>query len=258
MTIKILKKGKKMSFIKSVAIISVAASIAFAAPNTTFNKNVENIIKEKMGTDVKVVSSKEMGGQKGVKFVIIEMKEGQRVPMFTSIDGNVIIGFSNLFLTNDKASEESLKKSMDELQEANNKAKEAGVLKLFKTIPETSVLTLKGGSKKTLMVVTDPECPYCRKELEGIREKLKEATLKLVFAPVHDKSAFIKAQLILDEAKNAKNSEEVIAILNKYFDEKYQLTDEQKKVDPKAIEESAKTIFSSGLIRGVPYIQEIK
>ncbi|MCW1359942.1 thioredoxin fold domain-containing protein [Campylobacter sp. CCS1377] len=83
---------------------------------------------------------------------------------------------------------------------------------------ETMLISLGDKTKPSMYVFSDPECPYCRKHLKSIKQTLKDYQVHLILTPVHDKSAFEKAALIYKEIKGAKNDEEKIAILNKYFD----------------------------------------
>lgn len=249
-----------MRITQKIGAISLLAATLMAADTKTtlFEKNIQDLIKTKMNVDVKVISIKDLPDLKDLKVVTIETPQKQRFPLFVNKNGTTIIGFSNIFLTKDTKSEELIVQTTQELQKFNESAREAQIAELFKSFSNEDFIKLDSKKDKTLIIVTDPECPYCRAELKRIHEKLKEANIKLIFAPVHDKSAFIKAELIMQQAKNAKSNDEIIAILNKYFDEKYQLSEEEKKIEPKRIQENTNKIFSTGLIRGVPFIFEEK
>ncbi len=237
---------------KALVISTVATTLLMAGK---FETNLESLLKEKTKMEVKVVEKKGLEDIKGLNIVIIESTQNaQRFPIFANEDGTSVIGFSNLYFTKNSKSEESVKSMIDKIQAYNEKSKEGDLIKLFDSIPDEGYVDFKGGGDKVTVVVTDPECPYCRRELDSIEDKLKETSLRLVIAPVHGKSAFIKGQLIYDETKKAKSNKEKIEIFRKYFDKDYKLTDEQNKIDPKIVNENAQKIFSSGLVKGVPFL----
>jgi thiol:disulfide interchange protein DsbC len=105
--------------------------------------------------------------------------------------------------------------------------------------------------KETLVVFTDPECPFCNKEVQKIEQRLETYNLKLIFTPVHDRSSLEKSVLILKQASNLKDTKEQVKIIQKYFN---------GDVDAKVSDEEVQNIqnliskyFSAG-IKGVPFI----
>ena len=92
----------------------------------------------------------------------------------------------------------------------------------------------------------------------NIEARLKEANLKLIFAPVHEQDAFIKAQLALNETKTAKDNKTKIAILRKYFQDNVKLSAKEQKTDITQVKFTTEKIFGSGLIHGVPFIFDVE
>lgn len=111
-------------------------------------------------------------------------------------------------------------------------------------------------NKETLVVFSDPECPYCRSELGQIENRLKEVNIKLILTPVHDRTSLEKSYLIYQEAANAKTDEEKIAILRKYFDENLKTPETKVSDEAVAQMEELRRKYLSGGIKGVPYIVE--
>lgn len=119
---------------------------------------------------------------------------------------------------------------------------------------EQDYILLKSENAKSLMTIfIDPECPYCRVELSHFEEYLKTNDIKLIFTPVHGKSAFQKVVLMFEELKENMTNKQKISVLKKYFDVKYgvSVTPSENKVI-KAIKTKDKYI-NSGL-KGVPYM----
>jgi len=107
--------------------------------------------------------------------------------------------------------------------------------------------------KETLVVFTDPECPYCRQELDKIEERLTTNNIKLIFTPVHERSSLEKSVLIYNEVAKAKNDAEKIKIVRKYYDENVKYDQKVSDVEIKRIEDLKLKYFGAG-IKGVPFM----
>lgn len=236
--------------IASLVCVFGFANFTFA----DFEKNFINAIKSSTEIDVKIEVKKPLKSLEGQFFVIASTKNGEIFPVIVGGDGRYFVGLSSVMHFDDSDS----KMITDEIYKAGAKYETQKAKKLnalFKTFKASDFVVLESNKKlPTKIVITDPDCPYCRKELENIEKVLKEANVKLIFAPVHDEKAFIKAQLILNETAKLKNTDikEKIAILRKYYAD-ITLNEKQLKTDFKRIKEVTTTIFNSGLVRGVPY-----
>jgi len=189
---------------------------------------------------VTITSRMEIREIKGMDYVSIQLSDSsrtQKVSVFTQ--GDLI--FPDVISINsgsikDKLDKQKLIKELSKLIKAEK--------------PENIVALGNDPKKETLIVFTDPECPFCGKEVEKIEETLKSRNLKLIFTPVHDKSSLEKSVIIQKQTAVAKTLDEKVKIIKKYFngevDEK--VTDEEVAV----IEKNRKKYFSAGL-KGVPF-----
>jgi len=244
---------------KTLIAISAAMILSITANADAFEDSLSEIMTKNVGMEIKVVEKTELSNWSGVFFTIIESKtNGQRFPLFASKDGKSVIGYSNLMITPSKEDETKIGNMLNAAKEYNEKSKDGAIKELFAKLDKDSFIALGDPKKPSIIVVSDPECPYCRKELANINERLKEKSIKLVLAPVHDKSAFVKSELIYKEAAKAKDDAAKIKILNKYFDEKAKVDAKDMSMATPITDKNKETIFSSGLIRGVPFIFEEK
>ena len=140
-----------------------------------------------------------------------------------------------------------------------NAAKSLG--KLIKTMPKNSIISIGNDkNKETKYLFTDPDCPYCRQDLELIENKLKNSNLKIILSPVssHGIAAIKKSIAILNETKNLNDDTSKIKILRSYFssDAKIPQNISDKKVDE--YKAQVDKIFDTGAVRGVPAIFNAK
>ncbi|MCR8696516.1 MULTISPECIES: thiol peroxidase [Campylobacter] len=133
--------------------------------------------------------------------------------------------------------------------------------KVIKSLPKDSIITLGNDKDKEVKYLfTDPDCPYCRQDLELIENKLKNSNLKVILAPVasHGIPAIKKSIAILDEVKDAKDDASKIAILRKYFlpDAKEPQNISDKRVSQ--FKSQVDKIYATGAVRGVPTLIDEK
>ncbi|MGP1579453.1 MAG: hypothetical protein ACTTH5_00285 [Wolinella sp.] len=242
-------------------IILTSALFLSTSALASMESNLAALLQSRAGMPIKIVKVYELESFKGVKFVSIEgVANAQRYPIFASNDGKSVIGYSNLFFTDNEKDNATIQNALKEIQNHNESAKDKKLNEIFSQIPENHYITLQSTGKnisKTTIVVTDPECPYCRNELKHIEEKLKETNIKILLAPVHERSAFIKSQIAMDKIARVKSDKERISILREVYAESYKISQKERDMKTPLIDENAEKIYGSGLIRGVPFIFEM-
>ncbi len=222
----------------TIISVLIMASALFGATNEEIIANFKARIQIP-NIQVKVVARKKVS--KTLDFVTIFLTNGkssQKVSVFTSgeyIYPEVIDVKSGINLK-DKMKRESTNKN---------------IAKIYKNEISDNIIKLGNDPrKKTLVIFSDPECPFCKRELASIEDQLKHNNIKMIFTPVHERSSLAKSFLIYKYAKKAKNDKEKIKILRKYFSQ-----DVDEKVsdeDVKRIEKLRTKYFQAG-INGTPY-----
>ena len=159
----------KHKLILIMAVIIGYSSLAFA----NFEKNFKKSIKEKVDIDVEIQLKKPLRSFDGQYFVIGRTANGNIFPVIVSTDGKHFVGLSSVM----NFSKEDSKMIMDEINKAGEekmKSDREALLKLFAEFKDYDFIALEGKTKNlpTKIVVTDPDCPYCRKHLEEIEKDL--------------------------------------------------------------------------------------
>lgn len=223
------------------------------------NKNLEDAIKSTTGFNVKVVNMTKLKSLSDVYVAILQDEQKQAFPLFTTKDGKSFWALTQFYKFSNEEDNNLIISKIAEIEKINNAPKNEAIEEMLNSFSKEDFVMLSSKTKtdKLLTIVTDPDCPYCKEELKRLKSHLDTSNVRLVFAVVHDKKAFVKAQLILNETKNidAKDTDKIIAVVEKYY-KNINLTDKQMKTDIKNVEKTTNSLFSSGLIRGVPYIHE--
>ncbi len=193
---------------------------------------------------VEVVERHSVEGVAGMDFVTLNLSDGtraQKLSIFTKDD----LIFPDVI---------SIKQggSIKEMMEMAELQKKMSVL--YKKEDKKNILSIGNDAKKeTIVIFTDPECPYCRQELDGIEERLKTNNIKIIFTPVHERSSLEKSVLIYNEAAKAKNDAEKIKIMHKYYDENVKYDQKISDAEVARIDELKLKYFGAG-VKGVPFI----
>lgn len=204
---------------------------------------------------------------------IIEIeKTKQRFPIYSSKDGTFIFPFTPQVMMKEPKNFEVVVNKLQEVDEYNapiiekmkaeqEELKQGGERETFKklyniikdNLGEEQLLTLsENNNAEEKIIVIDPECPWCKKKLEDLTPIINDTNIKLIFAPVHKKSSWIKSELIIQQWKNLSTPEEKLELLKKYFSN-YKITDEERNIDTTQIEKNIQVIFKTGIVTGVPF-----
>jgi len=188
---------------------------------------------------IKVISRKNVDDNLDyVTIFLTDGKEAQKVSVFTSgkyIYPDAIDVKSGISLK-DKIKREAINKN---------------IAKIYKKEDPKNIISLgHDANKSTMVIFSDPECPFCRKDLANIEKTLKKYNVKMIFTPVHEKSALAKSYLIYRDIANAKNDTQKITIIRKYFNS--DLDEKVSNVNIKKIDLLRKKYFNAG-INCTPY-----
>ncbi len=225
---------------KIILTIAILSSTLFAANDGEIIAYFKTQIPVP-NVDIKIDSRIQIDGFEGMDYVTLHISDGTRVQKMSVFTKGDLI-FPDVISIKDGG---SIKETLD------NKKLISSLAKLYKEESAENILMIGNDPKKeTLVKFTDPECPFCAKEIANIEEKLKTHNLKLIFTPVHDRSSLEKSVLIYKQVNQVENIEEKIKIVKKYFagDVDAKVTDDEVK----KIEELRRKYFHAGL-KGVPF-----
>jgi len=229
---------------KLILSISILSTSVFAATDAQIISYFQSQIPVPT-VKVNVISRISIADIKGMEYISISLSDGsrtQKVSVFTK--GDLI--FPDVI----DVKSGSIKNKLDKQKLIKKLAD------IYKKEDKANIVILGNDPKKeTLVKFTDPECPFCRKEVAQLEEKLKKYNLKYIFTPVHDRSSLEKSSIIYKQTSNAKTLEEKIKIIKKYYN-----GDVDTKVsdaEVAGIEKVRKKYFAAGL-KGVPFYVEEK
>jgi thiol:disulfide interchange protein DsbC len=241
-----------------ISLLATCLASTLWATDSANNTLVESLSTITKGAPVRVVERIPIEGFDAMDLVLVEdVRRGELFPVYSSKDGKYFIGFSPLYNFGEKGNS-VVDLKIKTLSAKNAAAKKGKAKEVLLSLSPDSFIELKSiaPDAKTMIVATDPECPYCAKELERIEQRLLTHNIRLVFTPVKGKNAIIKSALIMRDFKTATTTEEQIAVLRKYFGG-YELTEQDRAIDSSFVEENSRKVFSSGAVQGVPFMVEL-
>ncbi|ETD27642.1 hypothetical protein [Helicobacter canis] len=225
--------------------------------NALDSKQLESTLKAQ-GLSAKVALTQDSSLQ-GFSFVVVE-QGGFWIPLLANDSGRVVLGISpNLIFTTDKKFEAKLSTLLQKVSANNKQIADKGVLKVFKQHTNSTITIANEAAKYKTYIVLDPNCPYCRDEVEKLEEYAKDSTLEIMVVGIIQQSSINKAAAFAKLIQNAKTKEEQISVLKRVFD---------KSFDPSSVRFAKETeqggisaaLVAMGLelqkagLQGVPYI----
>ena len=241
-------------------IYVLAACAAFVlganANEAEFVKNLKQSLNDK---NAQLISIDKLNSLNGLNLLIV--RSGDKKEAFlASDDGKSLVAVTEDPKLADAADAALFKMRAQILKDA----RDAAALELLKSIDPARFAYIESFDKNNpyvTYIVGDPECPYCAEEMKRITKHLRNSNVKLIFAPVHGKSAFIKSALILKQLKALSPSDQkgAIDVIEKYYDKNVQVSDaDVSKAELNAVYADTKTLFSKGVIKSVPYVIKVK
>lgn len=226
---------------KTLFASSLLATSVFGATD----EQIINYFKSQIpipSIEIKVTSRVSIQNIAGMDYVTLEASDGQRgqeISVFTK--DNLI--FPDVI-------------NIDNGGSIKGKLDRAKLIKhlsvLYRNEDPKNILTVGHDPKKeTLVVFTDPDCPFCNKELQQIDKRLETYNIKMIFTPVHDRDSLEKSALILKKAHDLKDTKEQIKILKKYYNG--ELDEKVSDAEVENIQNLINKYFKAGL-KGVPFV----
>lgn len=241
-------------------IYVLAACAAFVlganANEAEFVKNLKQSLNDK---NAQLISIDKLNSLNGLNLLIVRSGDTKEA-FLASDDAKSLVAVTEEPKLADAADAALFKMRTQILKDA----RDAAALELLKSIDPARFAYIESFDKNNpymTYIVGDPECPYCAEEMKRITKYLRNSNVKLIFAPVHGKSAFIKSALVLRQLKALSPSDQkgAIDVIEKYYDKDVQVSDaDVSKAELDAVYADTKTLFSKGVIKSVPYVIKVK
>ena len=243
---------------KLIYILAACAAFVLGANanEAEFVKNLKQSLNDK---NAQLISIDKLNSLNGLNLLIVRSGE-KKEAFLASDDGKSLVAVTEEPKLADTADAALFKMRTQILKDA----RDAAALELLKSIDPARFAYIESFDKNNPFVtyiVGDPECPYCAEEMKRITKHLRNSNVKLIFAPVHGKSAFIKSALILKHLKALSPSDQkgAIDVIEKYYNKDAQVSDaDVSKAELDAVYADTKTLFSKGVIKSVPYVIKVK
>ena len=243
---------------KIIYVLAACAVFALGANanEAEFVKNLKQSLNDK---NAQLISIDKLNSLNGLNLLIVRSGE-KKEAFLASDDGKSLVAVTEEPKLADAADAALFKMRTQILKDARDIA----ALELLKSIDPARFAYIESFDKNNPFVtyiVGDPECPYCVEEMKRITKYLRNSNVKLIFAPVHGKSAFIKSALVLKHLKALSPSDQkgAIDVIEKYYNKDAQVSDaDVSKAELDAVYADTKTLFSKGVIKSVPYVIKAK
>ena len=244
---------------KKIIYVLAACAVFVLGANANEAEFVKNLKQSLNDKNAQLISIDKLNSLNGLNLLIVRSGE-KKEAFLASDDAKSLVAVTEEPKLADAADAALFKMRTQILKDARDTA----ALELLKSIDPARFAYIESFDKNNPFVtyiVGDPECPYCIEEMKRITKHLRNSNVKLIFAPVHGKSAFIKSALVLKHLKALSPSDQkgAIDVIEKYYNKDAQVSDADiSKAELDAVYADTKTLFSKGVIKSVPYVIKVK
>nr|WP_314166563.1 hypothetical protein [uncultured Campylobacter sp.] len=244
---------------KKIIYVLAACAVFVLGTNANEAEFVKNLKQSLNDKNAQLISIDKLNSLNGLNLLIVRSGE-KKEAFLASDDAKSLVAVTEEPKLADAADAALFKMRTQILKDA----RDAAALELLKSIDPARFAYIESFDKNNpymTYIVGDPECPYCVEEMKRITKHLRNSNVKLIFAPVHGKSAFIKSALILKHLKALSPSDQkgAIDVIEKYYNKDAQVSDaDVSKAELDAVYADTKTLFSKGVIKSVPYVIKVK
>ena len=222
----------------------------------SYEDNIKSIIEKETSTKINVVKYKDFKDNKALRVAVIEIEnELQQIPVITNKEGDMIIGLSNLFFTKSINDENIVKEIANEILANNENKEQKAAAPIIEKLQPNEYVSIKSDAKdpKTYFIISDPNCGYCREELRRVEEKLKTHNINMVVVGMLGEDSLKRSAYILSKVNDNMNNAEKLKIIRDAYSNNFKTP---KTIDTSKVKTTTDGIFSSGVIRGTPFIYE--
>ena len=236
--------------------LKIAILFAINLNASSFEEQLQKLIKEKTSQDVKVLKVENLKATKDVKFVLVQTEQLQ-VPLFASSDGGVIFGASNVFFSKNDDDVIEVSNSIKQAQNATQKPATEKIISLFSELKTSEFIVLNSQAKtnKITYIVADPNCPSCQHEMRDIKNRLKDSHVYVLPVGFLGADSVLKAAMVKVREAEFKTNEEKILFLQEVYKSGYKLPSKYQNLDVSSVMSINHKVTQSG-ITSVPYIYE--
>lgn len=243
-------------------ILSIFALMALVFANEgNYKQKLGKLVSEKTKRNIEVKKVLNLEGSKDLKVAILyDKKDKTEIAVLATKDANIIVGLSNVFLSNSEKDLMILSQAYQETQPKVEPPKPEALNKFFSSLSDDRLISLKSSiknPKQTFYFVLDPRCPGCYKELKEIPQKLESGDVKMLLVSFLGQESAYKAKLIYSQIKTLKNNQEKLKLMQEIFNPDYQLKPSDKTQDISTIEKNNEDVAKAG-IQSVPFEHIIK
>lgn len=193
-----------------------------------------------------ILEVQELGS--GLDMVIVNIND-QQVPFLATQDGKLMFQPETLLVQSP-----ALRTSIDSFYEKLYKKEKAKIDNKLKSVFKKQydkVFTFKAkkSTNKTIYIVSDPNCPYCKQEFAMLDKRLEDANVELLIVGFLSEDSMLRAANALKEKTASQVSN--FKMLQKIYYADYKAP----KVDTESARELTESVIQTGA-RSVPYIIE--
>lgn len=215
-------------------------------------QKVQKMLDEK-NLPFKVLEITDMGHS--LDLITVKADNGTQEMLFSTSDGEVFMLVDSIIYSTDKELLSNIESKRENLAKASKEILDSALKEVLQGYKERAIhFSAKSPTNKRLIIISDPTCVYCAKELQELDKRLEQYNVEMYLVAFIGPDAANRASYIMenksdDEVKNK-------TLLQNAYNKDFDVGGGRDSLAKEVVDFSG-VLVDSG-VRGVPYIIEVE
>ncbi len=245
----------RVKYLLLCALLSFGACDKGSTPKLSLEQKTQTIQKalDEKNLPFKVVEITDIGHS--LDLVVVQSNDGTQEALLSTSDSEVLMVLDGIAFSADEKLVDTISSKTQSITKANKQMTDSVVKEVLQKYKDRAIhFSAKSPTTKRLIVISDPSCMYCAKELAGLDERLEQYNVDMYIVALLGPDSITRASYIMEHRSSDENANKTL--LQNVYDKKFSVGKEAESVAKDVVEFSG-VLIESG-VRSVPYIIEIE
>ena len=216
------------------ALLSFGACDKGSTPKLSLEEKTQTIQKalDEKNLPFKVVEITDIGHS--LDLVVVQSNDGTQEALLSTSDGEVLMVLDGIAFSADKKLIDTISSKTQSIANANKQMTDSVVKEVLEKYKGAIHFSAKSPTNKRLIVISDPSCMYCAKELAGLDERLEQYNVDMYIVALLGPDSITRASYIMEHISSDESANKTL--LQNVYDKSFNVDKEAESVTKDVVE----------------------